>query len=449
MKAHQRDVQLVTDRYVPASMAGAPSSWGRLAQPVKKAIHVGPDTTWMLSISLLSCCTMSSNLTSCASLRSGQYNMSTIASAAGSSANVTGVLASPAGLEFAVCNGCQCKWSIAVASFGAVHDLQVGPAGRAYVAADTGLYSATMEGVVTAVSGLRLGTPYYAVAVAADQAINRICLAAASGDAIWMRRGGSSSHCDGPWRYEWTRGFLGAGSTPDIGAVPTSLTFAPNSEGSHSSILWVGEAAALHAIDGFSGAITRVQGVEGLPQNRILALSGSADGLLWIATRAGAVLRIGMPSSAGVGKEGAEMEGSEEADWRFLSGPRWLGTLTPNTPVQFVDSFSSSALLTTSEGGVARITIDPNVTVHMKARLIQAEWPRHMSNGLNARVDLTKFGESSSATAYPVRTHRNYAVYFPRAHHSPTSQLRLKFPFSGRQSRPLDRLALDRIIDAL
>lgn len=407
MKAHRRDVQLLTERYVPTSIVGAPSSWGRLAQPVKKAIHVGADTSWLLSISALTCCTLSSNLTSCVNLRHGAYNVSTIASVATSSAKATGVLASPTGLEFAVCNGCHCKWSKAQGSFGAVHDLKLSPTGRAYVAAHTGLYTATAEGTVTAVSGLPRGTPYYAVAATADQAINRICLAAASSGAIWMRRGGSSGDCDGPWRHEWTRGFLGEGSTPNVGAVPTSLTFAPSTEGSLSSILWVGEAAALHAIDSASGAITRVQGHEGLPQNRILALSGSIEGLLWVATRTGAVLRIGASSSAAGGEEVEEVEESLEADWRVLSGPRWLGTLAPTTPVLFVDSFATSALLTTAEGGLARIKLDANATVHVKARRMQAEWPRHMSNGLNARVDLTKFGEPDSAIAYPVRTHRD------------------------------------------
>jgi len=393
-----KDVQLIAERHVPDSIVDAPSSWGRLGHSVRQAIHAGPDTAWLLGISALTCCSLSSNLTSCSSVRVGVHNASVIASSAAAWSEISGVLASPNGLEFAKCNSCQCEWRKSTAAFGVVHDLKLSASGYAYIAADTGLYTGSMGGKVALVSGLPRGVPFYAVAALPPpphEAATHTCLGTATSDAIWMRRGGSSSACDGPWRHEWTRGFLGAGATPYTGAAPTSLALSRSAAGSgshqsFSTVLWVGEAAALHAIDGQTGAITRVHGREGLPANRILALSDSGDGLLWAATRSGVVLRI----SAG----GA-------ADWRFLGGSRWLGTLAPRESVLSVDSVAASALLTTSEGAVTRVTLDPNATLHAKALRMHSEWSRHMSNGLNAMVTLTKFGEPSTAVAYPDDNH--------------------------------------------
>ena len=155
----------------------------------------------------------------------------------------------------------------------------------------------------------------------------------------------------GQWRREWTRGFFGANLTA------TALAF--DGRGS----LWAGGEQALHQIDASTGVFQRIGGKEGLPASGIrsvAAASGSAEvpAPLWLATHAGAAARMG------------------DGGWRWLAGPRWLGTLNASTAVSHVSADSASALITTADGAVARITVDTCYSLAAKTREIQSQWPR-------------------------------------------------------------------------
>ena len=366
--------QLRTERYAVPTAAGGPAAvppaWRRLQQRVLQAELAGPRAAWLATPSDLYCCPSAADLTACDVVRRGGGVAALAADGLGG--GYSAVVANATAVSVASCDGgCACTWRAAAIPPGVALGRVNAVAGDGlvgYVASSTGLWkltaSADAEPRLEAVAGVPPRTEYVAVAATdcGAQPSNRsFCVAAStlgtvsnggcgwstgcSAGQLWMQRS------SGQWRREWTRGFFGANLTA------TALAF--DGRGS----LWAGGEQALHQIDASTGVFQRIGGKEGLPANGIrsvAAASGSAEvpAPLWLATHAGAAARMG------------------DGGWRWLAGPRWLGTLNASTAVSHVSADSASALITTADGAVARITVDTCYSLAAKTREIQSQWPR-------------------------------------------------------------------------
>jgi hypothetical protein len=395
--------QLLAKRSAPV-VQDPPPPWDRLPQPVSQAEFAANGAAWLLTEGALLCCPSAADLTKCVHMRDAA------APAIVRTAANAGVLVSAGGGAVAVAKcaagvSCSCTWVDASPrdDLGRVNDVALLPSGRAYVAAAGGFFQTkTTTGPqqqqqqleLERVAGLPAHQEFVAVAVASPPSppsSSAVCLAVASAGgtnassgaplgAVYMRRncsvGGGGG--GGAWRHEWARGFFGENLTA------TSLSFGGG------GALWAGGAQALHRIDSATGVWTRVQGREGLPAKRIQSISSSGTAL-WLGTASGVALRLG-----GVGRD---------EEWRFLAGPRWLGSLGASSPVMHVSAQGASALVTTADGAVTLLTEVPCYSIDTKAAAIQAQWAHFAWHGLTSRVPLRAFGDIAAAAPLPDDNH--------------------------------------------
>ena len=459
--------QLYTSRYVPPALAGPPA-WPRLQEPVETAVHAGPSAAWLQTNNSVVCCPNVTNLADCTVIAGSVAGamVRTAPSAANGGAEYVGLHASVGSVSVSSCTGCVCTWTqVRVGAMARINDVAVTdtPSGTSvYLATDAGLFEATGAAgaqQMTPVAGTKQEA-FFAVAssrLPLSQAESTagsgdISLAAISANATWTWRPSSESGGARGLRKEWNAGFFGSANNSGSGPPqhPTSLAFgdgplftlgdahspkAAPAAATTAPTLWVGAAQALHGMDAATGLLTRYQGNEGLPANRILSLGAGKGGLLWLGTAAGAALRIdgrepdpapgtGAASTASTASTAGTAGTAAAPEWRWLSGSRWLPTTEALARVVAVDAAGSppwepssgsgagaaaatapaAALLTTADGGVARVTVACADLADKASVLHDAGWGTGGQggatewNGLNGRSVLTRFGDPESAT---------------------------------------------------
>lgn len=231
------------------------------------------------------------------------------------------------------------------AGFGAAHDISISPSGDLWFATDNGLFT------------LRRGSRELQRIDEIDGAVLHVAagpeglVSAATEDKLWRYDGRG-------WFWEWLAMQIG----PPVGALAYNT----------QHLCFIGNDECLH-IQAPSGALTRVDGYDGLPYNHINDIAALNDNVVWFATGRG-VMRL------------------KNAEWSYYAGPRWqLGeaashiAVAPDGSAAFAD-----------ELGVNFILMD-QWTLKRKADYFAGQvYPRHDRHGLVAGVRLAEPGDLDS-----------------------------------------------------
>ncbi|MBI1387449.1 MAG: hypothetical protein GC154_03270 [bacterium] len=224
-------------------------------------------------------------------------------------------------------------------AIGPVNSAALSPMGDIVLAAQGGLYI-KRRGSNDVVKIEEVPAPVTLAAAGPDRR-----LAAVSEGKLWTFDGQD-------WRFEWIHALIG----PD----PSALEY--DAQGR----LWIGNAECIHWVWP-DGRIERIDGYDGLPRNRVTALSAGNDGSMWIATLQG-VIRW------------------RNGEWNDYAGPRWQ----PGEVVSGVASLTDGGCVLADDVGLATIRME-QWTLEEKALYYHEQvYPRHDRDGLVADVALTR-----------------------------------------------------------